>query len=71
MPKLPKNTILQCLMNDMLEYLDFRYVHKPPSHESYPLHKCQSKAIANDCFYLKKEGRDQGQVIMFPCSEIF
>ena len=40
-------------MNDMLDYLDFRYVHRLPSHESNPLHKCQSKTIANDYFYLK------------------
>ena len=41
-------------MNEMLDYLDFRYVHRP-SHESNPLHKCQSKTIANDYFYLKKK----------------
>ena len=55
----------------MLDYLDFRYVHRPPNHESNPLHKCQSKTIANDNLYLKKGERDQGSVIMFSCSEIF
>ena len=40
----------------MLDYLDFRSVHRPPNHESNPLHKCQSKTIANDDFYLKREG---------------
>ena len=39
----------------MLDYLDFRYVHRPPNHENNPLRKCQSKTIANDNFYLKKE----------------
>ena len=55
----------------MLDYLDFRYVHRPPNHESNPLHNCQSKTIANDNLYLKKGERDQGSVIMFSCSEIF
>ena len=50
MPKLPKIASLQYSY-----YLNFSYVHKPPSHESNPLHKCQSKTIANDCFYLKKK----------------
>ena len=54
LPKIPKVTGLQYLTNDMLDYLDFRYVHRPPNHESNPLHKCQSKTIANDSFYLKK-----------------
>ena len=43
MPKIPKITRLQYLTNDMLDYLDFRYVHRPPIHESNPLHQCQSK----------------------------
>ena len=55
MPKLPKIASLQCLMNDMLDYLNFRYLHRPPSHESNPLHKRQSKTTANDYFYLKKK----------------
>ena len=37
-------------MNDMLDYLDFRYVHRPSRHESNPLDKCESKNIANDYF---------------------
>ena len=55
-PKLPKITSLQYLKNDMIDYLVFRYVHRPPNHESNSLH-------------LKKEGRDQGAV-MFSRSEI-
>ena len=39
----------------MLDYLDFRYVHRPRSHERYPFHKYQSETIANDYFYLKKK----------------
>ena len=54
LPKIPKITSLQYLTNDMLDYLDCRYVHRPPNHESNQLHKCQSKTIANDNFYLKK-----------------
>ena len=55
LPKIPRITSFQYLTNDMLDYLDFRYVHRPPNHKSNPLHKCQSKAIANDNFYLKKK----------------
>ena len=55
MPKFPKITSLHYLANDMLDHLDFRYVHRPP----------------NDNFYLKQEERDQGSVIMFSCSEVF
>ena len=54
LPKIPKITSLQYLTNYMLDYLDFRYVHRPPNHENNSLHKCQSKTIANDHFYLKK-----------------
>ena len=54
----------------MLDYLDFRYVHRPPNHESNSHHKCQSKAIANDNFYLKKEVRGRASIIMFSSSEI-
>ena len=55
----------------MLDYLDFRYFHRPPNHESNPFCKCHSKAIANDSFYLKKkEGRGQGSIMMFSCCEI-
>ena len=54
--KIPKITSLEYLINYMLDYLDFRSVHRPPNHESNPLHKCQSKTIANDDFYLKREG---------------
>ena len=53
LPKISKITSLQYLTNDMLDYLDCRYVHRP-NHESNQLHKCQSKTIANDNFYLKK-----------------
>ena len=70
MPKLPKITGLKYLTNDMLDYLDFRHVHGPANRESNPLHKCKSKTIENDSFYMKKEERDQGSVIMFSCSEI-
>ena len=49
--KIPKITSLQYLTSDMLDYLDFRYVHRPPNHESNPLHKCHSKTTANDNFY--------------------
>ena len=45
-------------MNEMLDYLNFRYVHRPPSHESNPLHKRQSKTVANNLFLFEKEGRD-------------
>ena len=54
LPKIPKITSLQYLTNDMLDYLDFSYVHRPPNYESNPLHKCQSRTIVNDNFYLKK-----------------
>ena len=54
LPKIPKIS-LQYLTNDMLDYLDFRYVHRPPNHESNPLHKCHSKTTANDNFYFKKK----------------
>ena len=37
LPKIPKIS-LQYLTNDMLDYLDFRYAHRPPEHESHPLH---------------------------------
>ena len=47
LPKIHKITSLQYLTNDMLDYLDCRYVHRPPNHESNQLHKCQSKTIAN------------------------
>ena len=46
---------IQCLTNDMLGYLDFRYVHQTSNHEGNPLHKCQSETIANDNFYFKKK----------------
>ena len=70
LPKIPKITSLQYLTNDMLDYLDCRYVHRPPNHESNKLHKFQSKTIANINFYLKKkESKGQGS-IMFCCSEI-
>ena len=46
----------------MLDYLDFRYVHRPPNHESNPLQKCHSKTIANDNFYLKKK-EDKGSIV--------
>ena len=55
LPKIPKITSLQYLTNDMLDYLDFRYVHRPPNHQSNPLDKCQSETIANDNFYLRKK----------------
>ena len=70
LPKIPKITSLQYLTNDMLDYLDCRYVHRPPNHESNQLHNCQSKTIANNDFYLKKkESKDQGS-IMCSCCEI-
>ena len=52
---LPKITSLQYLTTDMLNYVDCRYVHRSPNHESNQLHKCQSKTIANDNFYMKKK----------------
>ena len=71
LPKIPKISSLQYLTNDMLDYLDFRCVHRPPNRESNPLHKCQSKTIANYNFYfLKKERRGQGSIMMLSCSEI-
>ena len=71
LPKILKITSLQYLTNDMLDYLDFRYVHRPPNHESNPLQKCHSKTIANDNFYLKKkEDIGQGSIMMFSCFEI-
>ena len=69
MHKIPQITSLQYLKNDILDYLDFRYVHRPPNDESVPLGKFRSKIIANDNFYLKKEGRDQGSIIIFSYSE--
>ena len=69
LPKIPKITSLQYLANDMLDYLDCRYVHRPPNHESNQLHKCQSKTIANNFYLKKKESKRQGS-IMFSCSEI-
>ena len=39
MPKTPKITGLEYLTNDMLDYLDFRYVHRRPNQQSSPLHK--------------------------------
>ena len=50
MPKISKITSLEYLTKDMVGYLDFSYVHRVPNHESIPLHKCQSKTIANDNF---------------------
>ena len=68
---LPKITSLQYLANDMQDYLDCRYVFRPPNHESNQLHKCQSKTIANDNFYMKKKkNRGQDSIMMFSCSEI-
>ena len=58
---MPKLASLQYLMNDMPDYFNFRYVHRPTSHESNPLHKCQSKTIANDYFYLKKKAETRVQ----------
>ena len=40
LPKIHKITNLQYLTNDMLDYLDCRYAHRPPNHESNQLHKC-------------------------------
>ena len=57
LPKIHKITSLRYLSNDMLDYLDCRYVHRSPNHGSNQLHKCQSRTIANDSF-------------VFPCSEI-
>ena len=55
----------------MVDYLDLSYVHRPPNHDINPLHKCQSKTIVNDNFYLKKDDRDQCSIIMCFCSEVF
>ena len=44
LPKIPKIISLQYLTNDMVDYLDCRYVHRP-SHGSNQLHKCQSKKV--------------------------
>ena len=55
LPKIPKITSLQYLAIDMLDYLDFRYVHRPPNHESNPLQKCHSKTNANDNLFEKKK----------------
>ena len=60
MPKIPKITSLQYLINDLLDYLGFRHVHRPPNHGSNTLHKCQSKTIGNDNFYLKKRRQRPG-----------
>ena len=57
LPKIHKITSLQYLTNNMLDYLDCRYIHRPPNHESNQLHKCKSKTIANYSF-------------IFSCSEI-
>ena len=54
LPKIPKITSWQYLRNDMLNYLDFGDVHRPPNLENNSLHKCQSKTVTNDNFYLKK-----------------
>ena len=54
MPTIPKITSSRYITNDVLDYLGFRYVHRPPNHESNPLRKFQSKTIANDNFFLKK-----------------
>ena len=68
LPKIPKITSLQYLTNDMLDYLDCRYVHRPPNHESNQLHNCQSKTIANNDFYLKKkESKDQDSITCSCC----
>ena len=56
MPQLPKVISLCYLRNDMLDCPDFWYVNRPPTHENNLLY-CQSKAIADDYVYLKKEGR--------------
>ena len=37
LPKIPKITSVQYLTGDMLDYLDIRYVHRPPNHERNPL----------------------------------
>ena len=70
MPKIPKITRFQYLTNDMLDYLDFSYVHRPPIHESNPLLNV-SQILVNDNFFLKKESRDQGSIIMFSYTKIF
>ena len=61
-PKIPKITNLQYPANDMLGYVDFRFAHRPPNHQSNLLHKCQSNTIANDFYSNKKEGRGRGSI---------
>ena len=46
----------------MLGYVDFRFAHRPPNHQSNLLHKCQSNTIANDFYSNKKEGRGRGSI---------
>ena len=58
MPKILKITSLQYLTNNMVDYLDFSYVYRVPNHGSNPLHKSQSKTIANDHFYIRKQGAE-------------
>ena len=70
LPKIPKIRSLQYLTNDMLDYLDFRYVHRPTNHESNSLHKCQSRLLQMIIFILKKEFSVQGWIMMFSWSEI-
>ena len=40
--------------NCLLDYLDFWYVHRPPSHLNKLL-----MSITNDYFYLENEGRER------------
>ena len=65
MLKITKITSLQYVTNDMLDYLDFSYVHRPPKTKSNPLSKGQSKTIANVDFCLTKQDRDQGLIMLF------
>ena len=70
LPKIPKIRSLQYLTNNMLDYLDFRYVHRPTNHESNSLHKCQSRLLQMIIFIWKKEFSVQGWIMMFSWSEI-
>ena len=57
MPRVPKITSFQYHRNDMLDYLDFWYEHRPHSHRNNSF-ICQWKTITNLYFYLKSKVRD-------------
>ena len=67
MPKVGKITSLQYLTKDKLVYLDFRYVHRTPSHGHNLLHVSITETITNDYFSAKIRKDTWRPVMMFSC----